>query len=355
MKRPRELEKCLLVLALSSTGYSYEESKAAAHIAKTAISDIEKWFCDLSREEAIATCDNEAVERSIRRQSALIKQLAGKHQGQIKQANQATSMASQVKGDDILRHYRMSDYVHLQNTRKKAQRIAKDSLVGKAKRLLSGIQHTKSVELCLPDILLGGKAEFNARVCVERQTVFGAPRLKITLNQIDDKDLLSFVSEVTPTHSNLGNIIRVLGRLEELIVEGNHRANIIADVVEEATGLKYSLAATNVEGTGLSQYYPLFIFQKALENVGTDSPVIPLTSVALSDTDSVLISAEWETLPLAVATAAGIRRSSRAAKTLVNAFSKLPEMHNLSAQFQDLDGQIAEITEQLSLYITYNS
>jgi hypothetical protein len=354
MKRPYTLGKCLLILALLSLGYSQEVVSSEARCKKQKVKEVMEWFKSLPREEAIDNCDNDSVERLVRIQCGMLEQLINSGNTDEGEASPgALANALKVKGDDILREYRLPDFRYSKGQREKENEG--DSNIRKARCLHKGIAGIESAGLCQPHDMLEDQYQFDARVTIEKQKGIDGSRAKITIEQLQNDDLISFINEVSTANPKLRPITQIRGILEEAVNLGKQWVNIIADVAEEATGLKYSLAATNVEGIGLSQYYPLFIFQKALENVGTDSPVIPLNSVALNDTDSVLISNEWETLPLAVATAAGIRRSSRAVKTLVNVFSKLPEMRNLGVQFQEVDGQIAEVTEQLSLYISSNS
>ena len=100
MEMPDGLDKCLLILLLRTVDCSQDAVASMVHCHKLRVGAVERWFRELTQEEAARLCDDQAIKRIAGRELVSLEEVS--HEVLIK--------AGQVAGDDILRHYR-EDYL----------------------------------------------------------------------------------------------------------------------------------------------------------------------------------------------------------------------------------------------------
>ncbi len=106
MKRPTNAEKCLAILVLRSIGESVTNIVITLSCARYVVVNTGKWFEQLPYEHAVAFCDEAAITRAIERNKESFQQTR----------NGLPEKAAEVTADDILRHYRLTDYLEHQAT-----------------------------------------------------------------------------------------------------------------------------------------------------------------------------------------------------------------------------------------------
>ncbi|HZA25153.1 MAG TPA: hypothetical protein VFA32_21575, partial [Dehalococcoidia bacterium] len=101
MQPPTEANKALIILVLRTLGVSQDNVAQMARCRKAVVSETELWFSSgLSYSQAVTFADDQTI-----------RQIAAREFAFCGLTEEGLEKAQRITGDDILRHFRIGDYL----------------------------------------------------------------------------------------------------------------------------------------------------------------------------------------------------------------------------------------------------
>ena len=115
MKKPADYEIRLSILILRTLNLSQDKVASTVYCGKSTVVDVEQWIRRCPLDEAVNLCDDQSIKRLVGWELPSLKEVSG----------DILVKAAQLKGEDILRHYR-EDFI--------AEQTSQDPMIREAKR-----------------------------------------------------------------------------------------------------------------------------------------------------------------------------------------------------------------------------